>query len=172
MTRRQPVRSLPEKPSLESDRKRAKSLLRALRSADPESLTRLRTHHPRFQQRGDESISHGDRAISRADEAISPDKLRLADAQLVIAREYGFSSWPQLGQRIKRMTASFDERLKSFLQQACGGSLDQAKRMLEHDPDLARADLYAACATGDSERALALLEEDPKLASTPGGSLD
>ena len=82
MTRRQPARSLPEKPSLESDRKRAKSLLRALRSAEPESLTRLRTHHPRFQQRGDE--------------AISPDRLRLADAQLVIAREYGFSSWPHL----------------------------------------------------------------------------
>ena len=157
MSRRKPVRSLPERPSLESDRKRAKSLLHALREADAKALKRLRKHHPQFQQRGDEPIS--------------PDNLRLADAQLVIAREYGFSSWPQLTLRIKQMTSSLAERLEAFLQQACRGSLDQAQRMLEHDPGLARADLYAACATGDSGRAFVLLEENPKLASASGGSL-
>ena len=157
MTQRQPVRSLPEKPSLELDRKRAKSLLADLRNADSEALARLRTHHPRFQQRGDE--------------VILADELQLADAQLVIAREYGLSSWPHLTLRIKQMTASFADRLEAFLQAACLGSLELAKRMLEHDPDLARADLYAACATGDRERAFALLKEDPTQASAKGGSL-
>ena len=151
------VGSLPDEPSLESNRKRAKSLLRDLRGADATALTRLSTHHPRFQHRGDETIA--------------PDEVRLADAQLVIAREYGFSSWPRLTLRIEQMSASFSDRLKMFLQQACRGSLEQANRMLEHDVGLAQADLYAACATGDSVRALALLEEDPKLASAPGGSL-
>ena len=157
MTKRQPVRSLPENPSLELDRKRAKSLLGNLRDADSEALARLRTHHPRFQQRGDE--------------AISPDEVQLADAQLLIAREYGLSSWPQLTLRIKQMTASFADRLDAFLQAACQGSLEQAKQMLEHDPALGRADLYTACATGDSERVFALLKEDPKLAIARGGSL-
>ncbi len=157
MTKRQPVRSLPENPSLELDRKRAKSLLASLRDADSEALARLRTHHPRFRERGDE--------------AISPDEPVLADAQLVIAREYGLSSWPQLTLRIKQMTASFADRLEAFLQEACQGSLEQAKRMLEHDPSLGQADLYTACATGDSERVFALLKEDPKLAIARGGSL-
>ena len=157
MTRGKPVRSLPKNPSFESDRKRAKSLLHALREGDAKALKRLETHHPQFQQDREEPISPGD--------------LRLADAQLVIAREYGLSSWPQLKLRIKQMTSSLAERLEAFLRQACQGSLDQAKRMLEHDPSLARADLYAACATGDSQRVFALLGEDRKLASAPGGSL-
>ena len=162
MTRRQPVRALPENPSLESDRKRAKSLLRDLRGGDAAALTRLRTHHPRFQQLGDEQ---------RGDEAISPDELLLADAQLVIAREYGLPSWTHLTQRIKQINASFAERLKAFLGQACGGSLGEAKRMLDHDPLLAQANLYTACAIGDSERALALLAANREMASAPGGSL-
>ena len=72
MTRRKPVRSLPDNPSFESDRKRAKSLLHALREGDAKALKRLETHHPQFQQ---------DR-----EEPISPPDLRLADAQLVTAR--------------------------------------------------------------------------------------
>lgn len=67
------LRPLPPKPSLEFEHKAAKALLRLLRSADPDALARARARHP--------SIS------------ASP---KLADAQLVIAREYGFTSWPRL----------------------------------------------------------------------------
>src|SRR5688572_19326774 len=68
------VRPLPPRPSLEYERKEAKALLRRLRAGDPDALARARARHP-------------------AVDAASP---RLADAQLVIAREYGFTSWPRL----------------------------------------------------------------------------
>jgi len=70
-----PIRSLPSRPSLEYERKEAKALVRRLRAGDPDALARARTHH----------------ALDP-----SPARIRLADAQLVIAREYGFLSWPRL----------------------------------------------------------------------------
>jgi hypothetical protein len=66
-------RSLPPRPSLEFEHKAAKSLLRRLRLRDPDALARARARHPAI--------------------GASP---KLADAQLVIAREYGFTSWPRL----------------------------------------------------------------------------
>ena len=69
-------RPLPPRPSLEFEHKEAKALLRRLRSGDPDSIERARIRH----------------------RAIDISKLRLADAQLVIAREYGFTSWPRLVQ--------------------------------------------------------------------------
>src|SRR4051812_26786204 len=70
-------RPLPPRPSLEFERKEAKALLRRLRDGDPEALARARARHP---------------AIG----APARDRIRLSDAQLVIAREYGFASWPRL----------------------------------------------------------------------------
>lgn len=70
------LRPLPPRPSLEFEHKQAKALLRRLRAGDPISIARARTRHP----------------------VLDVSKLRLADAQLVIAREYGFTSWPRLVQ--------------------------------------------------------------------------
>ncbi|HEY9427789.1 MAG TPA: hypothetical protein VIR34_11595, partial [Gemmatimonadaceae bacterium] len=64
-------------PSLEYERKGAKALLRGLRAGDPDALARAR-------------------ALQPAIDASHPQRIRLADAQLVIAREYGFRSWPRL----------------------------------------------------------------------------
>jgi hypothetical protein len=66
---------LSARPSLEQQRKRARELLRAARVGDPTALDRFRRHHPRFA---------------------AGSSLRLADAQLVIAREAGLPSWPRL----------------------------------------------------------------------------
>src|SRR5688500_4840213 len=71
------LRPLPARPSLEFEHKEAKALLRRLRAGEPESLARVTAHHP---------------GIDSAD----PSRIKLADAQLVIAREYGFASWPKL----------------------------------------------------------------------------
>ena len=68
-------RPLPPRPSLEFEHKEAKALLRRLRAGDPEALARARARHPAID---------------------ASARLRLADAQLVIAREYGFTSWPKL----------------------------------------------------------------------------
>ena len=67
------LRTLPPKPSLEFEHKAAKSLLRQFRAGNPDAIARARARHPAIKA--------------------SP---QLADAQLVIAREYGFTSWPRL----------------------------------------------------------------------------
>ena len=72
------VRALPSAPSLEYERKEAKALLRLIRAGDNDALRRVHLAHPVFRR---------DRP---------PRELRLADAQHVIAREYGFASWPRL----------------------------------------------------------------------------
>ncbi len=71
------VRPLPPRPSLEYERKEAKALLRRLRAGDPDALTRARARYPGL-------------------DPIAPARARLADAQRVVAREYGFASWPRL----------------------------------------------------------------------------
>ena len=70
-----PARPLPVAPNLEQQRKQARDLLAAARTADPAALDRLRAHHPRL--------------AARPDAELRQTRLSLHDAQLVIAREYG-----------------------------------------------------------------------------------
>ena len=67
--------------NLEQQKKQARELLRALRAGNQDSLARLRSRHLRW--------AHVDDAGVRQDVA-------LHDAQFVIAREQGFSSWTKL----------------------------------------------------------------------------
>src|SRR4029077_14053398 len=64
---------LPENPSLDHLRNQARTLLRQFRAADANALALVREQHPHPH-----------------------DPLRLADAQLVVARSYGFPSWLSL----------------------------------------------------------------------------
>jgi hypothetical protein len=72
--------------SLEYYRKQAKSLLKAARSGDPASLQRVAPYSP-----GDDS----------------PPTLSLA--QLVVARENGFASWPKFKSHIERSVPAAQE---------------------------------------------------------------
>jgi hypothetical protein len=69
------TRSIPVRPHLDSDRKRAKALVKARAAGDARALARIRASAP--------------------PEAIAAARFRLADAQLVVAREYGVESWPR-----------------------------------------------------------------------------
>jgi ankyrin repeat protein len=68
--------SSPVPSNLEQQRKLAKDLVRAARAGDAVALARIRA--------------------VRSDASAKPRPLKLADAQLVIAREAGFGSWPKL----------------------------------------------------------------------------
>ena len=88
--------SLPVAASIEQLRNQAKDLLRAVRAGDLAAAERVRAVHP---------------------DAGEP--VKLSDAQLVIARELGFPSWPRL--------KAYDDRLKAHgpgLQHAYHGDLD------------------------------------------------
>jgi ATP-dependent Clp protease adapter protein ClpS len=82
---------LPQKPDLAQERKRAKDLLKALCTGDRQAIARFRSHHPRF-------------ADLTAD-TLRPTDVQLSDAQWVIAREYGFPSWPALKAHIEQVPA-------------------------------------------------------------------
>jgi hypothetical protein len=79
-------RGLPSQPHLDVPKREARELLDHWRDGRPDALARIQSRHPRFQKRGDA--------------AVAATVFKLADAQLVIAREYGFSSWPELKRRI------------------------------------------------------------------------
>jgi ankyrin repeat protein len=81
-------RRLPERPSLEHLRKEAKDLLRRARAADPSALARLRP--------------------ARSTPPGAP--IILAHAQLVLAREYGFTGWPALVRHVESVTGGFVRR--------------------------------------------------------------
>jgi hypothetical protein len=83
-------RRLPPQPHLDVPKRQARELLEEIRAALPQALDRIRRRHPKF--------------LRAEMGAIRPDLFRLSDAQLVIAREYGFSHWPQLKQRIELNT--------------------------------------------------------------------
>ena len=148
------VHSLPPRPSLASVKKQAKQLLRLHRD-DPDSVrARIQGHHPR-------------------PEAFAV----LADAQLVVAREYGFASWRRLSEHIEELVAtSRNDEVEQFLDLACltyGNDsverVDRAKALLAARPALAEADAHAAAAAANAGALRGLLEEDPGRASAPGG---
>jgi hypothetical protein len=95
------IRPLPPRPSLEFDRKEAKALLRKLRAGDPDALARA----------------------SAQDHTLDAARSRLADAQRIVAREYGFASWPRLVQYHAGITRQCDsyptlQRLESYERRA------------------------------------------------------
>jgi ankyrin repeat protein len=95
---------LPSAPSLEQLRKRAKDLLRAHRAGDPDARARVAARHPRVAA---DDPRAGDDQPRRAGRGPAPgtDEIKLSDAQLVIAREHGFASWPRLRAYAARVAA-------------------------------------------------------------------
>ena len=97
------MKSLPDRPSLDSLRKQAKKLARDIDVGDADAIARARAHLP------------------KADLPLS-----LRDAQLVIAREYGYPGWQDLN-------AEVHKRLDNGLEWAAA----QARRII-HDNDVER----------------------------------
>jgi ankyrin repeat protein len=164
-------RPLPEDPSLENLKKQAKGLLKSVRVGDGEALAQVTAFHP------------------RAEAALQ--KFTLSEAQLVIARSYDFSSWSRLKQHLAVVdrflwdpppATAFEGRTQpladTFVRLACliygdwhPSSAVKARALLAEHPELARANVYAAAATGDVAAVRALLDRDPSLANRKGGAL-
>src|SRR3569833_856129 len=77
-----PVRQLPSIPDLEHLKYQARDLKKLHAARDRGAAQRMREFHPQCRD--------------LTDEAIFDRKMSLADAQLTIARERGFKSWPRL----------------------------------------------------------------------------
>jgi ketosteroid isomerase-like protein len=172
-----PPRGLPGNANFEQLKKGAKSFQRAVCAGDPGAAALVNEIHPRLP--------------SAAPGSPELNGFTRADAQLVIARQFGFSSWPKLKAHLELVaryarsphqqpvgvpltdeTSVMDE----FLRLACltygddhPDRLRRAQSLLEEHDWLARASIHTIAATGEVEAARELLDRDPAQASLVGG---
>jgi hypothetical protein len=163
-----PDKQLPARPNLEQYKKQAKDLAREFRLRTPDALARVQRHHPRF---ADLSAAGAPGLDSETWEKIP---IALTDAQLVIAREHGFESWPRFAAHIttlnlERSVAGLDDPAAAFIRAACvprdgshaSGTLEEAELILARYPRVARADIYACAILADEEAVRNSLRRDP-----------
>jgi ankyrin repeat protein len=141
-----PSQPLPPRPSLDQLRRRAKELRDAARSGDPSARGRIAAHTP----------------------AARPGTVTLAAAQLVIAREHGYPSWPRLVAEVRVRTAELGQRVEEFLVASVRDQSGRAGRMLARDPRIAGYDVRTAAVLGDAARVGEMLTREPGLATRTG----
>ena len=137
-------RTLTPATRLNTLRKQAKRWLKSLRAGDAEARTRLQL------------------ALGAV-----PEPPGLRDVQLGLAREYGLPGWTALKAAVEDLAQSRLSRaakLDLVLRNGWGGDLAAARKILERDPGLAKADLAAACACADLEEVERRLARDPEAA--------
>jgi len=149
--------------TLDGLKKEAKRWLKALHASDPDARGRF------------------ERALAGA---ASPPTLRTV--QLALAREFGFSGWADLKQRLELRvpaTRAAADAVTRFLDNACpdhhvrGGTdhvraAHTAMRLLERDPAIARANFYTAVVCGDLGAVTRALADDPGWATRRNGDPD
>lgn len=100
---------LPERPDPGQLRRQAGDLQHAANGGEPGALARIRAVHP--------TTSSGERVPPAA-------------AQLAIARECGFASWPRLKTEVELLGRGRAERVDTFLEASVGAVHARAAQML------------------------------------------
>jgi ankyrin repeat protein/ketosteroid isomerase-like protein len=172
-----PPRGLPGNANLEQLKKGAKSFQRAVRAGDRGAVEVVNEFHPRL--------------ASAAPGSAELVGFTRSDAQLVVARQFGFASWPKLKAHLE-LVARYarsphhepvggplaDEQavVEEFLRLACltygdddPDRLRRAQALLEQHEWLERASMHTIAACGAVDAARELLERDPTQASLVGG---
>lgn len=111
---------LPPRANLEQYKKLAKELVKA--APDPEKVLAWAAARSR------------EYADPIAQFALSREKLRLADAQYVIARIHGFTSWPKFVKHIEAPRNDFDRAVDAIVE----GDAATLRKLLRKNPDLVR----------------------------------
>jgi ankyrin repeat protein len=161
-------RDLPARPNLEQYKKQAKDLVKNFGHGDSQTLARIGRHHPRFHK-------------LRVSE-IQSEPFARTDAQLIIAREHGFESWPKFAKHIETINlicsvASLTDPVAAFIEMACvprhsshvSGTLDHAEMILSQYPQVANRNIYVAAILADEAAVRGFLSADPKSATATGG---
>lgn len=108
MSKSLPTRVMRENPDLNQLKRQAKELLKALIDGRPDAVAEVNAHY------------RGANAASFA----------LHDAQLTLARAYGFDSWPKLKAYVDGVT------IKRLAEAVRAGDLEQTRAMLKARPEL------------------------------------
>jgi hypothetical protein len=130
-----PVRRLPNHPSLDHLKHQAKDLLKQHAARDMGVAQKVREFHPRFGYASDIEIFES--------------QLKLSDAQLTVAREHGFPSWPRLKTHIEKPTLADrlelphherieDASFRRAVDLIDSGDVDGLRAHLKHHPGMVR----------------------------------
>ena len=152
--------TLPAKPDLDHLKKQAKQLLRDVRAQQGEALQTIVAFHPR-----------------------PAEFSNLRDAQLAVARRYGYADWEQLREEVELRqlrSGTPQERTERFINHAClryngddqAWRYQRASEWLRQLPELVRVDFYCALVAADLEVVRDFLRRDPTLALRNGGPRD
>ena len=126
-----PTRVMREHPDLDQLKRQAKELLEAFSAGLPDAVAEVNAHY------------HGADAATFA----------LSHAQLVIARAYGFDSWPKIKAYVEGVT------VKRFEDAVQAGDVAQARAMLKARPELvASCGMHYAVFDRSPEMVRALME--------------
>src|SRR5690349_5094838 len=109
MKQKLPTRRMREHPDLEQLKRQAKELLQSFLAGKTQAVADVNAHY----------------------HAADPAKFALHDAQLVIARSYGFDSWPKLKAYVDGVTVA---RLADAIR---ADDLAQVRSMIRARPELA-----------------------------------
>ncbi len=110
-----PSRRMPSHPSFEQLRKQAKDLLERYRAQDPAAIAE----------------------VERFERELDPESFALHDAQRVLARSYGYESWP----RLKALVDGVNVR--ELADSVAAGDMNKVRTLLTARPELVGTDLAA-----------------------------
>jgi ankyrin repeat protein len=130
--------SLPERPNLRQLRRQAKELRDAARRGEAGALDR----------------------VTRNYRGTSPGDVTLAAAQLVIARELGFTSWPRLKAAVEARATTGGQLAAAFVAASVERRPREAAAILAAHPGLAAQSIYAAAVLGDARTVSEMLAAD------------
>ncbi len=114
--------SLPALPSLEQLKNQAKDLVKQFKAQDSGALRRVQTHLPR--------------ATVLPLESLTATNLTLSEAQLVVAREYDFPSWPRLKRHVESLQPNHDAAVEAFKTAVQTGDSGKIRTLLRTFPAL------------------------------------
>lgn len=124
-----PTRSLPPRPDLAQLKRQANELHKLHREGKQSAAARIIANHPRLKR--------------ASPSAVLDAKLALADAQLVIALEYGFESWAALKHQVEagKRVAKFKThpRFTDAVAALVAGDLRRLEQLLSEHPELVHA---------------------------------
>ena len=119
-----PTRAMRENPDIDQLKRQARELLEAYRAQSPDAVIEVAAHH----------------------RTATPETFALHDAQFVLARSYGFESWPKLKAAVDGVTT---KRLHEAVQK---GDLGAVRALLARRPEI--VDLLRGGPSGFEIRAL------------------
>ena len=103
-----PTRAMRDTPDIDQLKRQARELLEAYRAQSPDAVIEVAAHH----------------------RTATPETFALHDAQFVLARSYGFESWPKLKAAVDGVTTT---RLHEAVQK---GDLGAARALLARRPEI------------------------------------